>query len=47
MDKAYRVYLEMRAAQLRIDSHVYGALIATCAEAMKRDLTVVHERKDQ
>eukprot|EP00198_Chlamydomonas_reinhardtii_P001964 XP_001691300.1 protein with PPR repeats [Chlamydomonas reinhardtii] len=47
VDKAYRVYLEMRAAQLRIDSHVYGALIATCAEAMKRDLTVVHERKDQ
>ncbi|KXZ51095.1 hypothetical protein GPECTOR_14g78 [Gonium pectorale] len=47
VDKAYRVYLEMRAARLTIDGHVFGALIATCAEAMKRDLTVVHERKDQ
>ncbi|GLI62167.1 hypothetical protein VaNZ11_004747 [Volvox africanus] len=47
VDKAYRVYLDMRAAGLRVDSHVYGALIATCAEAMKRDLTVMHERKDQ
>jgi hypothetical protein len=47
VDKAYRVYLDMRAARLSIDGHVYGLLIATCAEAMKRDLTVVHERKDQ
>ncbi|KAG2495157.1 hypothetical protein HYH03_006765 [Edaphochlamys debaryana] len=47
VDKAYRVYLEMRQARIRMDGHVYGALIASCAEAMKRDLTVVHERKDQ
>ncbi|GLC36947.1 hypothetical protein PLESTB_000175400 [Pleodorina starrii] len=47
VDRAYRVYLDMRSAGLRIDAHVYGALIATCAEAMKRDLTVMHERKDQ
>ncbi|EFJ49645.1 hypothetical protein VOLCADRAFT_104228 [Volvox carteri f. nagariensis] len=47
VDKAHRVYLDMRAGGHRIDSHVYGALIATCAEAMKRDLTVMHERKDQ
>ncbi|GFR52105.1 hypothetical protein Agub_g14618 [Astrephomene gubernaculifera] len=47
VDKAYRIFLELRSARYTIDSHVYGTLIATCAEAMKRDLTVVHERKDQ
>lgn len=47
VDKAYRVYLELKGARVPVDSHVVGALIATCAEAMKRDLTVVHERKEQ
>ncbi len=47
VDKAYRVYLELKGSRVPVDSHVVGVLIATCAEAMKRDLTVVHERKEQ
>lgn len=47
VDKAYRIFLDMKQQRMHIDCYVYGVLIATCAEAMKRDLTVAHERKEQ
>lgn len=46
-DKAYDIFMDMRRRSMSMDAHVYGALIATFAEAMKREETVVHERKEQ
>ena len=28
------------------DAMAYGAVVAACAEAMQREISVVHERKD-
>ena len=48
VDRAYRLFLEIKAMPgAKLDAFVYGILIATCAEAMKRDLAVAHERKEQ
>ncbi|KAJ9522973.1 hypothetical protein QJQ45_023772, partial [Haematococcus lacustris] len=46
-DKAYQVYLDIKRRHLPVDAHVLGALVAAFAEAMRRELTVVHERRDQ
>jgi len=46
-DLAFRYFAEMRAAEISLDAHVYGALVSACAEAMQRELSVAHERKDQ
>ena len=46
-DRAWRTFNEMKQRKLPLDSHVYGVVISTFAEAMQRELTVVHERKEQ
>eukprot|EP00798_Chlamydomonas_sp_ICE-L_P004336 gene4336-14449_t len=46
-EMAFKVYLDMKAKKLRLDAPVYGALVSAFAEAMSRELRVVHERKDQ
>lgn len=44
---AVSVFEEIKERQLPLDSHVYGALISAFAEAMTRNVSVVHERKEQ
>jgi pentatricopeptide repeat protein len=46
-EKAYSTFLEMRDSGMQLEARVYGALIASFAEAMKRELNVVHKRKEQ
>lgn len=51
---AHTKYVPLSRAQvlpvqqgMQLDAHVYGTLVAACAEAMQRELSVAHERKDQ
>ena len=31
---------------MQLDAMAYGAMVAACGEAMQREVSVVHERKD-
>ncbi|MEW5300679.1 MAG: hypothetical protein WDW36_003593 [Sanguina aurantia] len=44
---AVRIFEEIKARKLTLDSHVYGALVSAYAEAMTRNVSVAHERKEQ
>lgn len=44
---AVSVFEEIKERKLPLDSHVYGALISAFAEAMTRNVSVAHERKEQ
>jgi hypothetical protein len=47
-ERAFKVYQEMKTdPSLKLDGMGYGALVAATAEAMQREISVVHERKDQ
>lgn len=50
VDRAYRIFQDVKLLpgnSGKPDAYVYCMLIATCAEAMKRDLEVALERKEQ
>jgi pentatricopeptide repeat protein len=46
-ERAFKYFADMKADNMKLDGQVYGALVAACAEAMQREVSVVHERKDQ
>ncbi len=46
-DRAFKVLSEIKRRGFAPDGKTYGALVASCAEAMLREMSVVHERKDQ
>lgn len=47
-ERAFKYYAEIKAdPTMQLDGMVHGAVIAACAEAMQREISVVHERKDQ
>ncbi|GAX74542.1 hypothetical protein CEUSTIGMA_g1991.t1 [Chlamydomonas eustigma] len=47
-ERAFKVYQEIKAdPSMKLDAKAYGSLIAATAEAMQREISVVHERKDQ
>lgn len=47
-ERAFKYFADIKAEYpLQVDGKVYGSLIAACAEAMLREMSVVHERKDQ
>ena len=47
-ERAFKYYGDIKAdPSMQLDGIAHGALVAACAEAMQREISVVHERKDQ
>ena len=47
-ERAFKYYSDMKAdPTMKLDAMAHGAIVAACAEAMQREISVVHERKDQ
>lgn len=47
-EKAFKYFSDIKETfPDKVDGRVYGSIVAACAEAMLREVSVVHERKDQ
>ena len=47
-ERAFKYYGDIKVDPgMQLDGIAHGALVAACAEAMQREISVVHERKDQ
>ena len=47
-EKAFKFFSDIKKEYpQQVDGRVYGSVVAACAEAMLREMSVVHERKDQ
>ena len=47
-ERAFKYYSDIKTdPSMVLDGKAHGAVVAACAEAMQREISVVHERKDQ
>jgi pentatricopeptide repeat protein len=47
-ERAFKFFADIKQEYpQQVDGRVYGSVVAACAEAMLREVSVIHERKDQ